>query len=283
MLVEFDASQPMAHTAGPDLDVATVAVDFWNWLSAYAARRNEGRDKTFDQFSPSLRQLHTSTDEQMHDHVVAQAGIRLPLDFNGDIFVDALITWAEERAGVEVGSIVRPGVVTEQDIIHRHRRRPHDDPAAAAGARACLSQRPQQCPGACVSRRSAQRGRRCQAWFPGQERHQRHERGGAGLELSDRGLWAGRQQPGPHAATSMCRWTSIGAPCWCWSRRCGTWRAQNRLARRWIFQGDRLRAQAVAEVAVGGALHDGLRARELYSRIKAFDQRAVAVAGEDCP
>jgi LysW-gamma-L-lysine carboxypeptidase len=115
VLVELDASQPMAHTAGPDLGVATVAVDFWNWLDAYAERRNEGRDKTFDQFSASLRQLHTSTDEQMHDHVTAQAGIRLPLDFNGDIFVDALITWAEERTGVEVGSTERPALVTEID------------------------------------------------------------------------------------------------------------------------------------------------------------------------
>jgi LysW-gamma-L-lysine carboxypeptidase len=115
VLVELDASQPMAHTAGPDLGVATVAVDFWNWLDAYAARRNEGRDKTFDQFSASLRRLHTGTDEAMHDHVTAQAGIRLPLDFNADIFADALITWAEERTGVEVGTAARPAVVPEQD------------------------------------------------------------------------------------------------------------------------------------------------------------------------
>ncbi len=51
----------------------------------------------------------------MHDHVTAQAGIRLPLDFNGDIFADALITWAEERTGVEVGTMARPTVVPEQD------------------------------------------------------------------------------------------------------------------------------------------------------------------------
>lgn len=114
LLVELDASQPMAHTAGPDLGVATVAVDFWNWLAAYAARRNEGRDKTFEQFSPSLRQLQTFTDERMHDHVLAQAGIRLPLDFNIDIFVDALLTWAEERAGVEVGATARPAIHSEQ-------------------------------------------------------------------------------------------------------------------------------------------------------------------------
>ncbi len=115
VLVELDASQPMAHTAGPDVGVATVAVDFWNWLDAYAARRNEGRDKTFDQFSASLRRLQTGTDAAMHDHVTAQAGIRLPLDFNADIFADALITWAEERTGVEVGTTARPTVVPEQD------------------------------------------------------------------------------------------------------------------------------------------------------------------------
>jgi LysW-gamma-L-lysine carboxypeptidase len=115
LLVELDASQPMAHTAGPDLGVATVAVDFWNWLAAYALRRNEGRDKTFEQFSPSLRQLQTHTDAQMHDHVGAQAGIRLPLDFNAGIFSDALATWAEERAGVDVGATARPALHSEQE------------------------------------------------------------------------------------------------------------------------------------------------------------------------
>lgn len=114
LLVEMEAAQPMAHTAGPDAGVAAVAVDFWNWLSDYAARRNVGRDKTFEQFSPSLRQLQTSTDAQMHDHVLAQAGIRLPLDFNADIFVDALLAWAEERAGVEVGATARPALHSEQ-------------------------------------------------------------------------------------------------------------------------------------------------------------------------
>jgi LysW-gamma-L-lysine carboxypeptidase len=117
VLVELDASQPMAHTAGPDIGVATVAVDFWNWLHAYATRRNEGADKTFDQFSPSLRFLQTHTDEAMHDHVIAHAGIRLPVDFTPDVFVDALATWAEERAGVEIGSTVRPPLATEVDTL----------------------------------------------------------------------------------------------------------------------------------------------------------------------
>ncbi len=99
LLVEMEASQPMAHTAGPDAGVAVVAVDFWNWLSDYAARFNVGRDKAFEQFQPSLRRLATFTDDAMRDHVVAGAGIRLPLDFDAEGFAQELRSWARERVG----------------------------------------------------------------------------------------------------------------------------------------------------------------------------------------
>ena len=97
LLVELDAQQPMAHTAGPDAGVATVAVDFWNWIESWAADFNQTREKAFDQLLPSLRNLGTSTDEAMNDHVGAQAGIRLPLGFNVDAFVKELIGWAMDR------------------------------------------------------------------------------------------------------------------------------------------------------------------------------------------
>ena len=99
ILVEMEASQPMAHTAGPDAGVATVAVDFWNWLSTYAAACNQGRDKAFDQLLPSLRRLATATDDAMHDHVVASSGIRLPLDFDADRFAQDALAWASNRTG----------------------------------------------------------------------------------------------------------------------------------------------------------------------------------------
>lgn len=97
ILVELSASQPMAHTAGPDAGVATVAVDLWNWVSTYAERFNQGRDKTFDQLLPSLRNVNTTTDAAMHDHVSAQIGIRLPLDFDADAFAAELVQWAQQR------------------------------------------------------------------------------------------------------------------------------------------------------------------------------------------
>ncbi len=112
LLVEMEASQPMAHTAGPDAGVAVVAVDFWNWLSNYAATFNTGRDKAFEQFQPSLRRLATFTDEAMHDHVVASSGIRLPLDFDVDHFAAALCAWASERGRQGEGESILPATLT---------------------------------------------------------------------------------------------------------------------------------------------------------------------------
>ncbi|HQY91957.1 M20/M25/M40 family metallo-hydrolase, partial [Caldilinea sp.] len=105
LLVEMEAAQPMAHTAGPDAGVATVAVDFWNWVNDYAARFNAGREKAFDQLLPSLRRLVTFTDDVMHDHVVASAGVRLPLDFDADFFAAEVCAWAAARGRQGEGEI----------------------------------------------------------------------------------------------------------------------------------------------------------------------------------
>lgn len=104
ILVEMDASQPMAHTAGPDPGVATVAVNFWTWLDTQARVFNQGHERPFDQLLPSLRTLRTWTDDEMHDHIHALAGIRLPLDFDIDAFRDDLKRWG--RRVEEGGSIV---------------------------------------------------------------------------------------------------------------------------------------------------------------------------------
>ena len=90
LLLDFTAEQPMAHTAGPDASVASVVVDYWNWVTAHAARINEGKDKAFDQLSPSLRRFITSTSEQMHDRVNAQFAWRLPVGFDADAFIAEL-------------------------------------------------------------------------------------------------------------------------------------------------------------------------------------------------
>ena len=93
LLLDFTADQPMAHTAGPDASVASVVVDYWNWVTAHAARVNEGKDKVFDQLSPSLRRFITATNEDMHDTVDAQFAWRLPVGFDAEGFIKELEAW----------------------------------------------------------------------------------------------------------------------------------------------------------------------------------------------
>lgn len=97
LLVELRASQPMMHTAGPDMGVATVAVDLWNWIAAYAERYNADRPRTFDQLMPSLRHVRTETTAGMEDTVDALVGIRLPLDFDVQGFTQELYAWLAAR------------------------------------------------------------------------------------------------------------------------------------------------------------------------------------------
>ncbi|MFN8446440.1 MAG: M20/M25/M40 family metallo-hydrolase [Caldilineaceae bacterium] len=116
LLIELDASQPMAHTAGPDIGVATIAVNFWNWLSDYAIHFNQDRgDKNFEQFQPSLRKLLTFTDEKMYDHVQAQAGIRLPLDFPIERFVQNLAEWSITNYELGITNYEAPQISPEYE------------------------------------------------------------------------------------------------------------------------------------------------------------------------
>lgn len=107
LLVELEASQPMAHTAGPDAGVAVSAVALWNRVAAWAEAINAGREKAFDQLQPSLRHLHTASDG-MADRVEAQIGLRLPLDFDVAAFVQMLAEWAAETAGAPAAPFTLP-------------------------------------------------------------------------------------------------------------------------------------------------------------------------------
>lgn len=103
LLLDFTADQPMAHTAGPDASVASVVVDYWNWVTAHAARINDGKDKVFDQLSPSLRRFITSTNDEMHDIVDGQFAWRLPVGFDAEGFMRELEEEAGRLAGQQAG------------------------------------------------------------------------------------------------------------------------------------------------------------------------------------
>jgi LysW-gamma-L-lysine carboxypeptidase len=94
LLLDLTAERPTAHTAGPDASVASLVVDLWNWVTAHAARANAGKDKAFDQLTPSLRRFITAATEEMHDTVDAQFAWRLPVGFDADAFMKEI----EEQA-----------------------------------------------------------------------------------------------------------------------------------------------------------------------------------------
>jgi LysW-gamma-L-lysine carboxypeptidase len=96
LLLDLTADQPMAHTAGPDASVASVVVDLWNWVTSHAAAYNAGKDKAFDQLSPSLRRFITSTNDEMHDMVDAQFAWRLPVGFDADAFMQEISAWPRD-------------------------------------------------------------------------------------------------------------------------------------------------------------------------------------------
>jgi LysW-gamma-L-lysine carboxypeptidase len=98
LLMDLAARQPMAHTAGPDASIAAVVVDLWNWVTAHAAAVNAGRDKAFDQLSPSLRRFVTATGDDMLDTVEAQFAWRLPIGFDSEAFMIDITRKARELA-----------------------------------------------------------------------------------------------------------------------------------------------------------------------------------------
>jgi LysW-gamma-L-lysine carboxypeptidase len=116
LLIELAARQPMAHTAGPDASVATVAVDLWNWIGKQAALFNTGSEKAFEQLTPGLRSLNTSTDEEMYDCITATVGLRLPLAFDSVRFTHDLAAWAGRRAAAEPSVVYGPASIVSNIV-----------------------------------------------------------------------------------------------------------------------------------------------------------------------
>jgi LysW-gamma-L-lysine carboxypeptidase len=117
LLLDLDARQAMAHTAGPDASAASIVVDVWNRVTAYAAAVNEGRDRAFDQLSPSLRRFITRTTDEMIDTVDVQMAWRLPLGVSVEAMVRDLLTWTAGRLQAAVPPIDAARVIAG-DRVH---------------------------------------------------------------------------------------------------------------------------------------------------------------------
>ena len=130
LLLDLDARQPMAHTAGPDASVAAIVVDLWNYVTAHASTHNRGMERAFDQLSPSLRRFITATSDEMMESVDAQMAWRLPPGFDGEELVQELIDWMAAHVdatapGFSSTSVIRGDAVRLQgprtEIVFRFR------------------------------------------------------------------------------------------------------------------------------------------------------------------
>jgi LysW-gamma-L-lysine carboxypeptidase len=62
MLIDFQLSRPIAHTARPEPSVAAVAASFWDSVSEWATRENAGRERAFDTIMTRLNAINTEND-----------------------------------------------------------------------------------------------------------------------------------------------------------------------------------------------------------------------------
>ncbi len=94
LLVYYRHAQPSAHSAGEVRAAPEMLVDFWNAVQYYCADYNQGRERLFDQISPSLRRIASGGDG-MHDWAEGMLGLRLPPGVDPDSLAVAL----QELAG----------------------------------------------------------------------------------------------------------------------------------------------------------------------------------------
>jgi len=77
LLVDYTATRPASHTAGPHRSVAEVAVDFWKGVEALASDHNEGKKGLFNTLDPSLRRFNT-VESGFDQSAELTIGLRLP-------------------------------------------------------------------------------------------------------------------------------------------------------------------------------------------------------------
>lgn len=78
VLVDYEISKSMTHTASTTRAAAEDAVAFWNRASQFAAEYNRDQPRVFDQLDPSLRALNSS-DDGFTDQATMRIGLRVPV------------------------------------------------------------------------------------------------------------------------------------------------------------------------------------------------------------
>ncbi len=89
LLLEWEWSGAMAHSAGPTLSPAEQAIVYWNTVLMYTTEYNTDRTSLFAQLDPSLRDINTRVDGA-YGHAHMTIGFRLPPGITPDEIINAL-------------------------------------------------------------------------------------------------------------------------------------------------------------------------------------------------
>ena len=90
LLLDYHLRRELAHTAGPQASVCEEAVAFWQRVAAYASGWNAGRESMFEQLSPSLRSIRSSSDG-LFEEASMTLGFRLPPGIDIDALQSRLL------------------------------------------------------------------------------------------------------------------------------------------------------------------------------------------------
>ena len=74
---EYRVQRELAHTAAQNESACEAAVGFWNAVTAWAAQRNAGIQRVFEQVSPTLRGMQSGSDG-FAESAELRFGVRLP-------------------------------------------------------------------------------------------------------------------------------------------------------------------------------------------------------------
>jgi LysW-gamma-L-lysine carboxypeptidase len=94
MLLDYQFSRPVSHTARPEPNAIETAVAYWNAVQALVAHYNEGRDKAFDQIFTTLRSVNASSDGFTETSEMT-LGFRLSPDMTPEAFKKHLLAHAD--------------------------------------------------------------------------------------------------------------------------------------------------------------------------------------------
>jgi LysW-gamma-L-lysine carboxypeptidase len=110
---EYRARRALSHTASGNESACEAAVSFWNRLTAHAGQHNAGKQKVFDQLSPTLRHMHSESDG-FEERAVLHVGTRLPPGVATDEW-RAMLDQLRGDGEVRVGGIPVPAYRCEKN------------------------------------------------------------------------------------------------------------------------------------------------------------------------